>query len=135
MTPGNGQSVHVMAIHEDDQYLQDIPAVEVALQHSVDPDYGDLWSGRVDVSAPAGQPVGSRWGTPGRASRKDPPGVIPLIPSVVVDLAERSACGRCTCVLVSLTGWRAATPRADEQTCPLRGTRQGPSLSLLSGRR
>jgi maltooligosyltrehalose trehalohydrolase len=66
VTPGNGQSVHVLAIHEDDQYLQDIPAVEVPLQHSVDPDYGDLWSGQVDVSAPVGQPAGSRWGTPGR---------------------------------------------------------------------
>jgi 1,4-alpha-glucan branching enzyme len=66
VTPGNGQSVHVLAIHEDDQYLQGIPAVEVPLQHSVDPDYGDLWSGQVDVSAPVGQPSGSRWGRPGR---------------------------------------------------------------------
>src|SRR5205809_6673223 len=66
VTPGNGQSVHVLAIHEADQYLQDIPAVEVPLQHSVDPDYGDLWSGQVDVSAPAGRPAGSRWATPGR---------------------------------------------------------------------
>ena len=66
VTPGNGQSVDVLVIHEDDQYLQDIPAVDVSLQHSVDPDYGDLWSGQVDVSAPAGQPAGSHWGTPGR---------------------------------------------------------------------
>ena len=55
-----------MAIHEDDQYLQDIPAVQVPMEHSVDPDYGDLRSGQTDVSAPAGQPAGSRWGTPGR---------------------------------------------------------------------
>lgn len=66
VTPGNGQSVHVMAIHEADQYLQDIPAVDVPLQHSANPDYGDLWSGQVDVSAAAGQPARSRWGTPGR---------------------------------------------------------------------
>lgn len=66
VTPVNGQSVHVLAIHEDDQYLQDIPAVKIPLQHSVDPNYGDLWSGQVDISAPANQPAGSRWGTPGR---------------------------------------------------------------------
>jgi maltooligosyltrehalose trehalohydrolase len=66
VTPGNGQSVDVLVIHEADQYLQGVPAVEVPLKYSVDPGYGDLWSGNVDVSAPAGQPAGSRWGTPGR---------------------------------------------------------------------
>jgi hypothetical protein len=49
-----------MAIHEADQYLQDVRAVEVALQHSVNADYGDLRSGQIVVSVPAGQPVGSR---------------------------------------------------------------------------
>ena len=66
VTPGNGQSVQVLAIHERDQYLQDIPVVVVSLQHSVHPEYGDLWSGGVDVSAPAGLPVQRSSGTSDR---------------------------------------------------------------------
>jgi maltooligosyltrehalose trehalohydrolase len=66
VTPDNGQSVHVLAIHERDQYLQEIPAVEVSLRHSVHPEYGDLWAGDVDLTAAQGLPDQSRWGTPGR---------------------------------------------------------------------
>ncbi len=66
VSPANGQSVSVLAIHEKDQYLQAIPAVEIPLTHATDPSYGDLWSGEVDLSAPSGQPASSRWGTPGR---------------------------------------------------------------------
>lgn len=66
ITPGNGQTVEVLAIHEKDQYLQDVPAVAVPLAHSIDPTYGDLWSGEVDVSLPTTLPLQARWGTPGR---------------------------------------------------------------------
>jgi maltooligosyltrehalose trehalohydrolase len=66
VSPANGQSVEVLVIHERDQFLQDIPAVRVALAHGVDPVYGDLWAAQVDVSLPAGLPAGNHWGQPGR---------------------------------------------------------------------
>ncbi|HEY5989680.1 MAG TPA: alpha-amylase family glycosyl hydrolase [Streptosporangiaceae bacterium] len=66
VTPDNGQAVHVLAIHERDQYLQEIPAVEISLQHSAHPEYGDLWSGDVDLTAARDLPGQSHWGTPGR---------------------------------------------------------------------
>lgn len=66
VSPANAQSVSVLAIHESDQYLQAVPAVEIPLQHSLVADYGDLWSGSADLTAPAGQPADSRWGSPGR---------------------------------------------------------------------
>lgn len=64
VTPANGQSVSVKVIHENDQFMQKVPPVVTALNHSVDPAYGDFWSGPVDLTA-AG-PAGSSWGSQGR---------------------------------------------------------------------
>jgi maltooligosyltrehalose trehalohydrolase len=64
--PQNGYAVSVKIIHELDQYLQAVQPVLVAQSHSVDPTYGDAWSGQVvlaQVPAPAGS-IG--WGKPGR---------------------------------------------------------------------
>ncbi len=66
VSPANGQSVEVLVIHERDQFMQDIPAVSIALEHSVDPAYGDLWTGQVDMSAPVNLPAGDHWGQAGR---------------------------------------------------------------------
>lgn len=66
VTPGNNQSVVALVIHEADQFLQDIPVVPVTLTHAVDPIYGDLWSGSVDVALPTSLPGGAHWGQPGR---------------------------------------------------------------------
>ena len=65
VSKANGQSVEDLVIHERDQFIQDIPAVPVPLTHSVDPTYGDLWAGKVDVSASAGLPAGNHWGQAG----------------------------------------------------------------------
>lgn len=56
--PGNGYSVSVKIIHETDQYIQAVQPVEVKQNHSVDPTYGDYWSGQIDLSA-APPPTGS----------------------------------------------------------------------------
>ena len=66
VTPQNGQLVSVLVIHEHDQLLQDIPALEFPLAHSVDAVYGDVWSGQVDVAAPTSLPTQAHWGKPGR---------------------------------------------------------------------
>jgi maltooligosyltrehalose trehalohydrolase len=58
-----GYAVSARIIPEHDQFLQAVPAVEVALQHQVDADYGDYWSGTVQLDT--GGPPGSVWGSPG----------------------------------------------------------------------
>jgi 1,4-alpha-glucan branching enzyme len=65
VTPANGQSVEVRIIHAADQFLQDIPTVGLPLQHSADPDFGDMWTGSIDISQPVQLPQGNRWGRPG----------------------------------------------------------------------
>jgi len=61
-----GYSVSVKIIHEKDQYLQAAQTAVVPQSHSVDPTYGDYWSGQIDLNtAPA--PAGSTsFGQPGR---------------------------------------------------------------------
>lgn len=60
----NGNRVQVKIIHEHDQFLQQVPPVQLELVHSVDAQYGDYWSLDVDIAAVAGPP-GSAWGTSG----------------------------------------------------------------------
>jgi len=60
----DGNRVFVKIIHENDQFLQRIPAVPVELTHSLDPVYGDYWSCQVDFAQQPG-PAGSSWGQPG----------------------------------------------------------------------
>jgi len=54
---GAGYGVSVKIIHEKDQYLQAAQPALVAQAHSVDPVYGDYWSGQINLNtaiAPAG---------------------------------------------------------------------------------
>ena len=55
---GSGYAVSVKIIHETDQYLQAVQPVLVAQAHSVDPTYGDYWSGQIDLNT-APPPPGS----------------------------------------------------------------------------
>jgi maltooligosyltrehalose trehalohydrolase len=64
--PADGYAVSVKIIHETDQYLQSVQPALVAQAHTVDPTYGDYWSGQIDLNtapAPAGS---SGFGQPGR---------------------------------------------------------------------
>lgn len=63
VTPALG-AVAVKVIHERDQFLQRIQPVEVQMTHSTHPQYGDLWSGTVDVRQHPG--TGGSWGQPGK---------------------------------------------------------------------
>jgi maltooligosyltrehalose trehalohydrolase len=61
-----GYAVSVKIIHETDQYLQGAQPALVTQAHSVDPTYGDYWSGQIDLNtapAPSGSSV---FGQPGR---------------------------------------------------------------------
>lgn len=61
-----GNRLWVRVIHEHDQFLQDIQPLDFELQHSVDPKYGDYWSGHVDIANTPKPHPSSQWGTPGR---------------------------------------------------------------------
>jgi maltooligosyltrehalose trehalohydrolase len=62
---GTGYGVSVKIIHETDQYLKAVQPVVVAQVHSVDPTYGDFWSGTIDLNTAPAAP-GSSFGLPGR---------------------------------------------------------------------
>jgi Alpha amylase, catalytic domain len=58
--------VSVKIIHERDQFLQDIPAREFAMSHSMGPPHGDFWEVTVPVAGTPGPTPRSAWGSPGR---------------------------------------------------------------------
>jgi maltooligosyltrehalose trehalohydrolase len=66
VSANDGNQLWVKVIHEKDQFLQDIQPVMCQLGHSLDLDYGDYWSGQIDVtSCPKPHPK-SAWGSLGR---------------------------------------------------------------------
>jgi maltooligosyltrehalose trehalohydrolase len=66
VSAADGNAVTVKIIHEDDQFLQDVPPREFALTHSVRAPYGDFWSGTLPIAGAAPAVPGSAWGSPGR---------------------------------------------------------------------
>lgn len=60
----DGNQVSVKVIHEDDRFLQNVPAREFPLAHANRPPYGDYWSASVPIAGTAA-PAGSAWGRPG----------------------------------------------------------------------
>src|SRR5262249_20947961 len=66
VSAADGNAVAVKIIHEDDQFLQDVPPREFVLTHSVRGPYGDFWSGTLPIAGTAPAVPGSTWGTPGR---------------------------------------------------------------------
>lgn len=66
VSAAHGNQLFVKLIHEQDQFLQAIPAQRFALSHSMHPEYGDLWSGEVLIDAADRPAPMSAWGEPGR---------------------------------------------------------------------
>lgn len=61
-----GYGVSVKIIHETDQYLQAAQPALVTQAHSVDPTYGDYWSGQINLNTAAPPPGSSAFGQSGR---------------------------------------------------------------------
>ncbi|WP_368507724.1 alpha-amylase family glycosyl hydrolase [Bradyrhizobium lupini] len=66
VSAADGNVVTVKIIHEADQFLQEMPAREFRLAHSVRAPYGDFWSVTVPVAGTPPAVPGSAWGSPGR---------------------------------------------------------------------
>jgi maltooligosyltrehalose trehalohydrolase len=64
--PVNGYAVSVKIIHEIDQYIQAVSPAIVAQSHSVDPVYGDYWSGQIDLNIAPAPSGSSAFGQAGR---------------------------------------------------------------------
>jgi maltooligosyltrehalose trehalohydrolase len=62
----DGNVITVKIIHEADQFLQEMPAREFRLAHSVRAPYGDFWSATVTIAGTPPTVPGSAWGSPGR---------------------------------------------------------------------
>jgi maltooligosyltrehalose trehalohydrolase len=66
VSAADGNAVNVKIIHEDDQFLQDVPPRAFPLTHSVRAPHGDFWSATVPIAGTAPVVQNSAWGTPGR---------------------------------------------------------------------
>jgi 1,4-alpha-glucan branching enzyme len=64
VSAGDGNRLSVKIIHEDDQFLQDIPPREFPMQHQDRPPYGDYWSATVRIGPDPATPDAA-WGRPG----------------------------------------------------------------------
>lgn len=62
----DGNKLYVKVIHEEDQFLQDIPPKRFELSHSDHPDYGDFWSGEITIDPAEKEIPMSAWGKEGR---------------------------------------------------------------------
>jgi len=65
VSANDGNRLWVKVIHEQDQFLQDMQPSEFELTHSIDPEYGDYWSVKVDIKSQPKQNSKSAWGSPG----------------------------------------------------------------------
>lgn len=64
--PAAGYGVSVKIIHETDQYLQAAQPAVVVQAHAVDPNYGDYWSGQINLSTAPPPPGSTAFGQNGR---------------------------------------------------------------------
>lgn len=62
----HGHALSVKIIHEDDQFLQNVPPLQFPLTHSLHPEYGDMWSGDITIDAGDRPHPQSAWGSQGR---------------------------------------------------------------------
>jgi maltooligosyltrehalose trehalohydrolase len=66
VSANDGNVLTVKIIHENDQFLQNVPPREFPLRHSIRDPYGDFWSATVPIAGTVPAVSGSAWGTAGR---------------------------------------------------------------------
>src|SRR5215204_2694335 len=124
VSAAHGNRVSVKIIHEHDQFLQEIQPLEFDLVHSVDAEYGDYWSGRVDVDPALAPHPDSAWGSPGRYVYRyvvQPPGLTASIDWIIDPFAREFGVGKLSAITLGYqdhdwseheAGWR--TPALDD---------------------
>jgi 1,4-alpha-glucan branching enzyme len=65
VSAADGNQLFVKIIHEQDQFLQEIPPLAFPLQHSIDAQYGDYWSTEIAIDAANRPHPSSAWGMQG----------------------------------------------------------------------
>ena len=66
ISANHGNKLYARIIHEKDQFLKDIPTCDFELSHSLDPVYGDYWSGMFSLKPEQKKHPKSAWGEKGR---------------------------------------------------------------------
>jgi maltooligosyltrehalose trehalohydrolase len=124
VSPADGNRVSVKIIHEHDQFLQEILPLQFDLLHSVDVDYGDYWSGRVEADPALAPHPDSAWGTPGRYIYRyvvQPPDPAASIDWIIDPFAREFGVGKLSAITLGYqdhvwseqeAGWR--TPALDD---------------------
>ena len=119
---GKGYAVSVKIIHERDQYLQAAQPAQVTQAHSVDPVYGDYWSGQIDLNTTPPPPGSSAFGQPGRyvyryvihsTTRGD-------VDFIIDPFAREVGVGRLSAITVGSTPYTFSANETKWKTPPLR---------------
>jgi maltooligosyltrehalose trehalohydrolase len=66
VSSADGNELYVKVIHESDQFIEKVTAKRFPLTHSIHPQYGDLWQGKIDIDPADRSFPDSSWGEPGR---------------------------------------------------------------------
>ncbi len=119
--PALGYAVAVKIIHETDQYLQAAQPALVAQVHSLDPTYGDYWSGQIDLNTAPPPPGTSAFGQPGRyvyryVVTSPTRGAIDFI---IDPFSREVGVGRLSAITVGATGYTFSANETVWKTPPL----------------
>lgn len=118
----HGNLVSVRIIHEQDQFLQQIPPLDFPLTHAELDGYGDYWSARVTI-APQDRPrPESAWGTPGRYVYRyvvKSPNVPDPVDWVVDPFAREFGVGKLSAITIGYTDHQWSANEASWRTPPL----------------
>jgi maltooligosyltrehalose trehalohydrolase len=119
VSAANGSRLWVKVIHERDQFLQDIQPVVRELTHSVDPEYGDYWSTRLEIpNVPKPHPD-SAWGTPGRYVYRyllEDPNAPEPIDWIIDPFAREFGVGKLSALTLGYTPYTWSDAEADWRT-------------------
>lgn len=119
--PAMGYNVSVKIIHETDQYLQAAQTATVTQTHSIDPLYGDYWSGQIDLNTAPAPPGSTAFGEAGRyvyryvvhsPARGD-------IDFIIDPFSREVGVGRLSAILVGVTPYTFSANELAWKTPPL----------------
>jgi len=117
----DGNNLTVKVIHEDDQFIQEIPPLEYSLAHSIDSIYGDYWSTQITI-VPQDRPhPKSAWGNPGtyiyRYQLQNPN--VGIIDWIIDPYAREFGVGKLSAFTLGYQPYQWSSKESDWKTPPL----------------